>query len=84
MSEETTTSAALAAGEEHTIRDWTDLGEELWSFLTGRHAMINYAFEDMTVEVPRDIGPDAPRAVWKFNGSVKVTTSDSFSEGPTS
>ena len=79
MSEENKVTESLSSGEDHTIRDWTDLGEELWSFLTGRHAMVNYAFEDMTVEVPRDIGPDAPRAVWKFNGTVRVTTSDDHS-----
>jgi hypothetical protein len=53
----------------------------MWSYLTGRHAMVNYSFDDMTVEVPRDIGPDAPRAVWKFNGTVRITTSDDHVEG---
>ncbi|QIM17316.1 hypothetical protein G7067_04255 [Leucobacter insecticola] len=64
-----------------SIRDWADLGQEMWSYLTGRHAMVNYSFDDMTVEVPRDIGPDAPRAVWKFNGTVRITTSDDHAEG---
>ena len=58
------------------VLDWTDLGREMWSFLTGRGAVVNYAFDDMTVEVPRDIGPDAPRATWKINGTLRVTTSD--------
>ncbi|MET1052237.1 MAG: hypothetical protein ABWX65_06330 [Mycetocola sp.] len=62
---------------ERSIRDWADLGQEMWSYLTGRSAVIDYSFIDMTVEVPRDIGPDAPRATWKFNGTVRVTTSDS-------
>ncbi len=62
--------------QEHSIRDWADLGQEMWSYLTGRHAMVNYSFDDMTIEVPRDIGPDAPRAVWKFNGTIRVTTND--------
>ena len=42
------------------VVDWTDLGREMWSFLTGREAAINYRFIDMTVEVPRDTGADAP------------------------
>ncbi|WP_105035859.1 hypothetical protein [Cryobacterium aureum] len=67
--------------EEHTIKDWTDLGQEMWSYLTGQGAAINYSFIDMVVEVPRDIGPDAPRAVWKFNGTLRVTTSDEKSVG---
>ena len=48
------------------VVDWTDLGREMWSFLTGREAAINYRFVDMAVEVPRDTGPDAPRATWKL------------------
>ncbi|WP_245977010.1 hypothetical protein [Cryobacterium soli] len=59
-----------------SIQDWTDLGKEMWSYLTGKSAVIDYSFIDMTVEVPRDIGPDAPRATWKLNGTVRVTTSE--------
>ncbi len=58
------------------VVDWTDLGREMWSFLTGRNAAINYRFVDMTVEVPRDTGPMAPRATWKLNGTLQITTSD--------
>ena len=58
------------------VLDWTDLGREMWSFLTGRHAAINYSFVDMVVEVPRDTGPQAPRATWRLNGTLRVTTSD--------
>jgi len=58
------------------VLDWTDLGREMWSFLTGRQAAINYSYIDMAVEVPRDTGPDAPRATWKLNGTLQVTTRD--------
>ncbi len=61
------------------VSDWSDLGQQLWSYLTGRGAVVNYNFIDMSVEVPRDIGPDAPRATWKFNGTLRVTTSDNES-----
>ena len=70
-----------ASDEEHTIKDWTDLGREMWSYLTGKGAAINYSFIDMVVEVPRDIGPDAPRAVWKLNGTLRVTTSEEKTPG---
>ncbi len=76
MSETTEAAGADGTANEHSIRDWADLGQEMWSYLTGRSAVINYNFIDMTVEVPRDIGPDAPRATWKFNGTVRITTSD--------
>ena len=69
------------AASERSIRDWADLAEEIWSYLTGKGAAINYQFVDMTVEVPRDIGPDAPRATWKLNGSLRVTTSDRDAAG---
>ncbi len=36
--------------------DWTDLGKEMWAYLTGKGAAINYEFVDMFVEVPRDTG----------------------------
>ncbi|HEX9225801.1 MAG TPA: hypothetical protein VF885_03965 [Arthrobacter sp.] len=74
-------TAANAAAADRSIRDWADLAEEMWSYLTGKGAAINYNFIDMTIEVPRDIGPDAPRATWKLNGSLRVTTSDKDAVG---
>jgi hypothetical protein len=73
--------SSTSGPEGRTIQDWTDLGQEMWSYLTGRGAAVNYSFVDMTVEVPRDIGPDAPRATWKFNGTLRITTSDDQAAG---
>lgn len=56
--------------------DWADLGQEMWSYLTGKGAAVNYEFIDMAVEVPRDTGDEAPRATWKLNGTLRITTSD--------
>ena len=83
MSETTTTDpfASATGPEGRSIADWTDLGREMWSYRTGRGAAVNYTFVDMTVEVPRDIGPDAPRAVWKIDGTLRVTTSDDQAPG---
>jgi hypothetical protein len=53
-----------------------DFGREMWSFLTGKGAVIDYTFVDMTVEVPRETGPDSPRAVWKLDGTLRVSTQD--------
>jgi hypothetical protein len=73
----------MAADQQQSneVLDWTDLGREMWSFLTGRKAAINYRFMDMAVEVPRDTGPEAPRATWKLNGTLQVTTHDEESAG---
>lgn len=76
-----TQATAFSGPDGKTIGDWTDLGREMWSYLTGRGAAVNYSFVDMVVEVPRDIGPDAPRATWKFNGTLRVTTSDDEAAG---
>jgi hypothetical protein len=70
-------------GTTSQVVDWTDLGREMWSFLTGREAAINYRFIDMSVEVPRDTGAQAPRATWKLNGTLQVTTRDNASTGTT-
>lgn len=63
-------------GEDDEVVDWSDLGAKLWNFLTGRQAAIHYEFDQVTVEVPRDTGANAPRAVWKVDGTVTVTTTD--------
>ena len=61
--------------------DIREFGHELWNYLTGKQAVIEYTFEDMTVEVPKTTGPDAPRATWKMNGTLRVRTSDQDSVG---
>ena len=72
---------SITSKAEDGVVDWSDLGREMWSFLTGQQAEINYRFEDMTVEVPRDTGPEAPRAIWKVDGSLRVTTRDNTVAG---
>ncbi len=55
---------------------FADFGKEMWSFLTGKGAVINYTFDDMIVEVPRETGPSAPRATWRLHGTLRITTTD--------
>ncbi len=69
---------------DHTLDDsnttsFADLGKEMWSYLTGKGAAINYEFVDMTVEVPKNTGPDAARATWKLNGTLRITTAENVS-----
>lgn len=56
---------------------FVDLGMALYERLTEKGAAINYEFKDMTVEVPRDTGADAPRATWKLDGMLRITTDES-------
>ena len=58
---------------------FADLGKELWTYLTGRGAAINYEFVDMLVEVPKATGPDAERATWRLNGTLRITTAEHIS-----
>jgi len=60
---------------------FADLGKEMWSYLTGKGAAINYEFVEMVVEVPRETGPDAPRATWRLNGALRITTAENASRG---
>jgi hypothetical protein len=56
------------------VTSFTDLGKEMWNFLTGNNAAINYQFVDMQVEVPKTTGHDSPRATWRLNGTLRITT----------
>jgi hypothetical protein len=76
--------SSTTAGNGTTTSGPTDIrefGHELWSFLTGKGAVIEYELEDMTLEVPRTTGPDAPRATWKMNGTLRIRTSDDENRG---
>ena len=67
-----------------TSKDTTsfaDFGRDMWSYLTGKEAAIDYTFVDMSIEVPRTTGPDSDRATWKLNGTLRITTSDKDNRG---
>ena len=73
------TAANTATGTSVTEQGTTsfvDLGQQMWAYLTGAEAAIDYQFIDMTVEVPRETGADSPRATWKLNGTLRITTAD--------
>ena len=60
---------------------FSDLGRDMWSYLTGKEATIDYTFVDMSIEVPRTTGPDSDRATWKLNGTLRITTADKDNRG---
>ncbi len=75
-----TTTRDAATGQRdiksHETTSFADLGKEMWTYLTGKGAAINYQFVDMVVEVPRETGADAPRATWRLNGTLRITTDE--------
>lgn len=73
------TTNATAAVDGTT--GFADFGKEMWSYLTGREAAINYEFVNMSIEVPRDTGADSARATWTLNGTLRITTTD-ITTGP--
>ncbi len=74
------TKQSASTESEHVTQSekvsFVDLGMALYERLTGRGAAINYEFQNMEVEVPRDTGADAPRALWKLNGTLRITTDE--------
>jgi hypothetical protein len=55
---------------------WPDLAIGLYDKLTGRNAEITYDFDELEIGVPSSTSPDATRASWKLNGSLKIRTRD--------
>ena len=67
-------ASASAQPENNGVTTWPHLAEGLYTFLTGRGAVIEYTFENMEVMVPRDTGSNAPSAKWKMNGTIRIRT----------
>ena len=79
-----TSDDAATAGRDiksHGTTSFADLGKEMWTYLTGKRAAIDYQFVDMIVEVPRETGSDAPRATWRLHGTLRITTAENASRG---
>lgn len=64
--------------------DITEIGKEMWAYLTGKGATVEYTFEDMLVEVPKTTGADSPRATWKLDGTLRIRTTDRDASGSAS
>ena len=63
---------------------FSDLGRDMWSYLTGKEATIDYTFVDMRVQVPRSTGAGSESAEWTLNGTLRITTSDKDNRGAAS
>lgn len=76
----TTSTSATSTGASGTT-DIREFGHELWSYLTGKGAVVEYAFDQLSVEVPKTTGADSPRATWKLHGTVRIRTGDQDNPG---
>ena len=66
---------------DNATTSFPDLAKELWSYLTGNEATIDYTFVNMTVGVPKSTGPSPERASWQLDGTLRITTSDKHNAG---
>lgn len=55
--------------------NWVDLISQLFDKLTGREAVIEYTFDNFSVDLPKSIGPDGKNiltAKWTINGKLII------------
>ena len=54
---------------------WADLLSELFDRLTGKGAVVEYDFENFTIDIPKSTGPnniDLGSAKWVINGKLII------------
>ncbi|MEO3937004.1 hypothetical protein V3N99_09635 [Dermatophilaceae bacterium Soc4.6] len=71
----------MTSNDTSNTTTFSDLGRDMWSYLTGQEATIDYTFVDMKIDVPRAAGDDNTAATWKLNGTLRITTSDKDNRG---
>ncbi len=55
-------------------RTWPELALGLYDKLTGRDAEISYAFDEFELSIPSSTAADADHALWKMNGTLRIST----------
>lgn len=60
--------------DQTDTRTWPELAAGLYDKLTGRDAEITYAFDDFELNIPSSASADAEHALWKMNGTLRVST----------
>ena len=64
------------ASTTQDTRTWPELAIGLYDKLTGRNAEITYQFENFGIEIPSSAAPNADRAHWRLDGTLKIRTRD--------
>jgi hypothetical protein len=52
---------------------WLDLADDVLDEGVDREDRLSLTCEDLTVEIPATVGVDADRAVWHFDGAVRIS-----------
>jgi hypothetical protein len=67
-----------------SVTEISDFGKQMWAYLTGSEAVIDYSFVDMKVGVPKTTGPNSEVAYWTLSGTLRITTTDKHHSGASS
>jgi hypothetical protein len=59
---------------QNETTNWPELAAGLYDKLTGRDAEISYAFDGFELHIPSSTAADAEHALWKMNGTLRVST----------
>lgn len=66
------------------VTDISDFGKQMWAYLTGSEAVIDYTFVDMKIGVPKTTGANSEVATWYLDGTLRITTADKDNKGASS
>ena len=58
------------------VTEISDFGKQMWAYLTGSEAVIDYTFVGMKVGVPKTTGPNSEVATWSLDGTLRISTAD--------
>ncbi len=75
------TETATTTSAQGNVTDIADFGKQMWAYLTGSEAVIDYTFVEMKVGVPKTTGPGAEVATWTLDGTLRITTADKENKG---
>ncbi len=63
--------------------NWMDIISQLFDKLTGKEAVIEYTFDDFSIDLPKSIGPDGKNifsAKWTINGKLIIKAEAKISQ----
>ena len=59
---------------DNSVSQWTKFMTEIMDRLTGKGAIVEYNFEDLTIDVPKSLSPEGKQlgSKWTINGKVTI------------
>ncbi|MGD1837165.1 MAG: hypothetical protein ACPKPY_03805 [Nitrososphaeraceae archaeon] len=59
---------------DNSVSQWTQFMTEILDRLTGKGAIVEYNFENLTIDVPKILSPEGKQlsAKWTINGKVTI------------